>query len=600
MTTSINRRHAKYTPEKSITIMKASKWLVGIALLLSQAASTRAQTNDYPLATRPRPDEMRITFMGTDPVPRESQACNSIFIECGTNDCFVFDCGAGVIEKYVAMGVPYSRMDKIFLTHIHADHMSDLMFIYCFGPSTDRMTPLYVWGPSGPTNDPISMVACPEEGTTNFCQLTMAAAKWHTNSFSFLSTGLTDGRCGYTIVPHELPYYDLSSNPAYSSNGVRITYFPAIHDRDGAISYRLDWKGLSMVFSGDGRPNYFMLANATNLDVLAHEVVVSPQLWATINTGGLTNGPEYDLAVSQTKYIEDCSHTPAQALGYMLHQLDLIHAAPRLAVGTHCTTDASTTNELMTDIRSWYTNDVVLAKDCLVLSVYTNRNLPIVQWNAVSNASPNAFYRTEIIYTNLAPPFYSNNLMQFSAFLTNSIIPDTLYTNPVIATPTGLTASSGTYADGVHLTWAPVYGATGYEIWWGLSGSTTATARLIATVTTNEYVDTDVTPGQASYYWVVAQNAACTCTSPFSAAAAGLRAGTPQVPEQLTASCSEGLLSISCFSVASRSYRLLYSTNLTSWTNALGVPDAPGVGRLWPLFTISIDARQTFYRVQSW
>ena len=204
----------------------------------------------------------------------------------------------------------------------------------------------------------------------------------------------------------------------------------------------------------------------------------------------------------------------------------------------------------MTNIRSWYPNDVVLAKDCLVLSVYTNRNLPIVQWNAVSNASPNAFYRTEVIYTNLAPPFYSNNLMQFSAFLTNSIIPDILYTNPVIDAPANLMASSGIYVDGVHLTWAPVYGATGYEIWWGLSGSTTATARLITTVTTNEYVDTGVTPGQASYYWVMAQNAACVCTSPFSVAAAGLRSGTPQVPELLTASCSDGLLSISCFSVA--------------------------------------------------
>ena len=254
----------------------------------------------------------------------------------------------------------------------------------------------------------------------------------------------------------------------------------------------------------------------------------------------------------------------------------------------------------MTDIRSWYTNDVVLAKDCLVLSVFTNRSLPIVQWNAVSNASPNAFYRTGVIYTNLAPAYYSNNLMQFSAFLTNSIIPDVLYTNPVIAAPTNLTASSGTYADGVHLTWSPVYDATGYELWWGLSGSSPSSARLIATVTTNEFVDTGVTPGQASSYWVMAQNAACTCTSPFSATAAGLRTGTPQAPEQLTGSCSEALLSISTFSVAGRSYRLLYSTNLTSWANAPGVPGVLGVGRLWPLFTNSTAARQMFYRVESW
>jgi ribonuclease Z len=578
--------------------MKTLKLIAGLLLACSTISSLKADT--YPLTARPQPDEMRISFMGTSYMPRESQSCNSIFVECGTNDAVMFDCGAGVIEKYVAMGVPYSRMTKIFLTHLHGDHMSDLMFIYCFGPSTDRLTPLNVWGPCGPTNDPISHVACPEEGTTNFCRLTQAAAKWHTNSFSFLPTGLTDGQCGYDLIPHECPYYDLSSNPIYNSNGVTITYFPAVHDRDGAISYRLDWKGLSMVFSGDTRPNYFMLNNATNVDVIAHEVVVDSQLWATLNTG-LTNGQQgYDQAVQQAKYVEDCSHTPAHAYGYMLHELDAIHAAPRLAVVTHCITDQNTTNQIVSDIRDWYTNDLALAKDCLVLSVYTNRSRPIVQWKAPEQVSDDAFYTTEAVYTNTASPFYTNNMMQFSAFLTNSIIPDVLYTNPVIAAPTNLTASSGTFADGVHLTWAPVYGATGYEVWWGLSGSSTATARLIATVTTNEFVDTGVTPGQASYYWVMAQNAACTCTSPFSAAAAGLRSGTPQVPEQLTASCSNGLLSISCFSVASRSYRLLYSTNLTSWASAPGVPDVPGVGRLWPLFTNSTATRQMFYRVQSW
>jgi ribonuclease Z len=598
MTHSLPHSNPGTTLNGRIKKMNASLWLVGLALALAQAAL--AQAYQYPLASQPQPDEMRITFLGTDPLPRESQAANSVFVECGTNDAFVFDCGAGVIEKYVAMGVPYSRMTKIFLTHLHGYHMSDLLFIYCFGPSTDRLTPLYVWGPSGPTNDPISMVACPEEGTTNFCALTMAAAKWHTNSFSFLPTGLTDGHCGYTIVPQECPYYDCSQPVVYDANGVTIRYFPAVHDRDGAISYRLDWKGLSMVFSGDTRPNYFMLANATNVDVLAHEVVVSPERWATILTGGLTNGQAYETTVAQTKYVEDCSHTPAQALGYLLHQLDTAHAAPRLAVGTHCTTDANTTNELITDLRSWYTNDFVLAKDCLVLSVFTNRSKPIVQWNAVSNATPNGWYRAEAVYTNKAAPYYSNNMMQFSAFLTNSIIPDFLYTNPVVEAPTGLAASAGTFGDGVHLSWAPGYGATSYQIWWGVGGSTTATARLIGTATTNAYVDTGVTPGQASYYWVVAQNAACDCSSAFSAVAAGWRSGAPQVPEQLSVSSSGGVLSISCLSVTGRSYRLLYSTNLTSWAQAPGVPDVPGIGHLWPIFTTGTTARQMFYRVESW
>ena len=66
------------------------------------------------------PDEIRISFMGTSFTARVGQACNSVFIEVGTGQSFVFDCGSGVITKYTAMGIPSSRMTQVFLTHLHA------------------------------------------------------------------------------------------------------------------------------------------------------------------------------------------------------------------------------------------------------------------------------------------------------------------------------------------------------------------------------------------------------------------------------------------------------------------------------------------------
>ena len=89
------------------------------------------------------------------PPPRRAQQMMSVFVEVGWNDKtqmpldqFVFDCGAGVVSNYGAMNVGYGRMDKVFIAHLHGDHMSDLTHIYCFGPSADRKSPLYVWGPS--------------------------------------------------------------------------------------------------------------------------------------------------------------------------------------------------------------------------------------------------------------------------------------------------------------------------------------------------------------------------------------------------------------------------------------------------------------------
>jgi len=400
---------------------------VGLSQNRTATGNGAAQGNDCfyypvePLAT----NEMRVSFMGTSFLPRLSQAANSVFVECGNGENFVFDCGAGVIEKFVAAGVAYSQMDKILMTHLHADHMSDLMFIYCFGPSTDRFTPQYVWGPTGPsTNAPTGLNT--NEGTIHFCEDLKALTKWHRESFSFLSTGLTNGEDGYDLVGYEIPYEEIGAL-VYNTNGVRITAFPAIHDRDGAISFRLEWQGVSIVFTGDSRPNTFALNQATNLDVLIHEVTLSPEVWATKNTGLAPGDPGYSNAVARAQLIQNCSHTPAKALGYILHQLSLSNAAPRLAVATHCQFEDDTTNAVMTDIRSWYAGQVALVKDFQVITIPTDKSQPIRQ--GAFSYSSNAFYAHEKFYASsqLAEPKYTNNMMQLSATLQQNIIPARLY-----------------------------------------------------------------------------------------------------------------------------------------------------------------------------
>lgn len=101
-------------------------------------------------------NEMRITFMGSV-IPmnmRKTQQEMSVFVEVGWDsdkgmplDQFIFDCGSGVSTNYSAMNVSLGRMDKVFINHLHGDHMSDLTHIYCFGPSQDRKSPFYVFGP---------------------------------------------------------------------------------------------------------------------------------------------------------------------------------------------------------------------------------------------------------------------------------------------------------------------------------------------------------------------------------------------------------------------------------------------------------------------
>ncbi len=84
-------------------------------------------------------------------------------------------------------------------------------------------------------------------------------------------------RDGFDLVATELPWRTIGG-VAYDADGVRITHFPAVHDRQGSISYKLEWNGLSMVFSGDTRPTQYIIDQATaGVDVFIHEMVVPPR-----------------------------------------------------------------------------------------------------------------------------------------------------------------------------------------------------------------------------------------------------------------------------------------------------------------------------------
>lgn len=334
-------------------------------------------------------NQMRITFLGTTCLPRLTQACNSVFVELGNGDSFVFDCGTGVIPKYYAMGIGLRKMDKIFLTHLHGDHMSDLIFIYGFGPSDDRRTPLYVWGPSkSNVPDPQKPGVIYEDGTIAFCEAVMDMMRWHNESQSFLPSATTnydppswapsDKVDAYDLVGFEVPWNERSV--AYDDNGVTITAFPAVHCRQGSVSYKLEWNGLSMIFAGDTKPNYYMVDEASpGVDVLIHEIVVPVEVWAERATGVSPDDTEnFALAVHGAQMVQDSSHTPQRAYGYILSQLEV---PPRLAVATHFQAADDTIEAALADIRAHYpVGDVTVATDLMVLTVDANQ---ILQQRAV-------------------------------------------------------------------------------------------------------------------------------------------------------------------------------------------------------------------------
>ncbi len=363
----------------------------------------------FPMGEPVARDAMRLTFLGTSFLPRLAQQCNSVFVELGNGDSFVFDLGSGVSAKYNAYGVPPSRMTKVFLTHLHGDHTSDLITLYCFGPAQDRKTPLLLHGPSADDS---------MEGTHAFGILLKQLMKWHEESFSFLPTGTKLRGDGYDIITTELPYMK-DGGLAYEDDGVRITHWPAVHARDGSISYRLEWNGLSMVFSGDTRPNSYMLKHAKGVDVLVHEMVLPPETWAAKNTGLQPGDPGWDRAYDTALEVQESSHTPQLAFGYIASQVK-----PRLAIATHFQVNPDTLPRAVSDVTTWYLGEFAIATDMFVVDV-TKRS--IVQRQAFLDRY--AFYPKMKFWPpdELAPSKYDGPLAQLNDTLVASIIPTDTY-----------------------------------------------------------------------------------------------------------------------------------------------------------------------------
>jgi ribonuclease Z len=341
----------------------------------------------YPGQETLGPEEMRITFLGTWFAERFSQACNSIFVELGNGDNFVFDCGAGVLAKYNAMGIPQSKLTKVFLTHLHADHMNELSMLYAFGSSYGRMQPLYVWGPSRSNiPDPVTQATYPD-GTADYCGFIQSAFKWHTESQSFLPTEVegftppswdpTQSKDSYDLVPFEL---DWSANSgsiaaaggnAYNYNGVTINYFPSVHNRAGAIAYKLMWNGLSMIFTGDTKPNYYLINQANGVDVLIHEMTTSPVVWTEKFAGVYPTDLNWGTALAASQAVQLSSHTVDKAFGYVLNQIAKSPSkAPRLAIATHFPASDDTIRPSLQNVRAWYPHgSVIIALDLMVVVV---------------------------------------------------------------------------------------------------------------------------------------------------------------------------------------------------------------------------------------
>ena len=284
-------------------------------------------------------DEIHLTFLGTGaPRPSKERYGPAILVEAGDYKILV-DAGPGMRERLFEAGgfELFTTVDHLLITHLHFDHTISAPGLWLTGWLFGRKTPMKVFGP---------------EGTTAMMANFRAAYAWDIDYR--IAVGVHEE--GSEIVAE-----DVEPGVFFDENGLKITAFNVEHmpinvetgeslGLDGAtLGYRIDYRGRSVLFSGDTRstPDSDIIPMGKGVDVLIHETQVPAP----------GNSPEAKLAnVSLVVH-----STPAQ-VAHVFRETQ-----PRLGVYSHIIPPEIGADELlpMTD----YEGEMLVAHDLMTLTI---------------------------------------------------------------------------------------------------------------------------------------------------------------------------------------------------------------------------------------
>jgi ribonuclease Z len=310
------------------------------AIKLSPTQALTDRDVYYPGSEDLAADEMRVIACGTGmPNARPKQAAACWIVELGNGDKFVFDIGLGSAERIAAMKIPYDFLDKLFVGHLHADHIGDLDALWIGGVISNRQRPLRIWGPSG-SKDTLGTMYMVDRMKEMYAW-DMASRQGNVNTK------------GLAIEVNEFDYKAVNK-VIYQENGVTITSLPAIHAVDGSVSFVLTWNGLKFAFSSDTYPNKWWMEHTKDSDLAIHECFAPPSIMVNKQRFGVLDALNVATQV----------HTSPAMFGKVMSQIK-----PRMAVGYHVFNDFDTKPQIEKEVRSTYDGPFELAVDYMVFNV---------------------------------------------------------------------------------------------------------------------------------------------------------------------------------------------------------------------------------------
>ena len=232
--------------------------IVSLAFAISASAQQTTGTPGSPSATAAAPSRphaadpiFKVILLGTGAIEYTVDRTGySTMVEVNQQK-LLFDLGGSPAQRLYESGVNPKDVTTIFLTHLHNDHIEGLPNLWLVPwVILSRTASLELWGPAGTAG----MV----EGMRKMYQHDL------------------DHRANSVLKREylDISVHEIKEGVVYERNGVKVTGFAVEHgDGNPAFGYRIDYRGHSVVLSGDTTLDENVIKQGKNADLLVHNVV---------------------------------------------------------------------------------------------------------------------------------------------------------------------------------------------------------------------------------------------------------------------------------------------------------------------------------------